>query len=163
VEVVDFSRRRGAIVHLLPTVYRLIGESGGHLPNSIIWNQEMRKALVDVRRKWLFVLEGTSNVRAILFYHLGTDNKSVYIDTMAAARTNDSAAALEALLVKFDRDDTVRKCEAFYVSREVRKEAAEEILETVGLQDESVYGDEGYQYLGGLTEAVAALKVRYLR
>ena len=173
--VVDFSRRRGIIVHLLPQVYALIKEDregkagGGHfdspfgsVPNIVLWTHDMRKALVDIRKKWLFALEGQRNVRGMMFYRIDDDGKSLYIDTLIAAK-DAQAAVLEALLVKFERDDLVKACEDFYVSRDVKREASEEVLESVGLQDESVYNDEGYQFIGDLAEAGKVLRVRYLR
>ena len=166
--VVDFSNRRGAIVHLLPQVHALIngGLPGGSSSpsNYVLWNHNMSKALVDVNRKWLFALEetrkvrSTDNVKGIFFYRLGTDGRSVYVDTLIAPK-----GIIEPLLTKFERDDAVKVRESFYVSRNIRKEAAEEILETVGLQDENAFDGEGYQLLGGLAEAVNELKMRYLR
>ena len=157
--ILDFSNRRGTIVHLLPQVYALLKKEGVNLPNIIIWKHAMNKAVVEIHRKWVFALEGNKIVKGLLFYHLSSDGKSCYIDSLVAT---DSKLA-EALLKKFEQDDIVKERQAFYISRHVKKEASEEVLETVGLQDESVFNEHGFQPLGGLADTVSALKVRYLR
>ena len=158
VNIVDLSRRRGAIVHLLPQVYELLQKSGHGLPNRILWTQGMRKAVVEINRKWIFALEGTYHLRGLMFYHLGADGKSLYLDAFEANNTK----IFELLITKFSNDSTVKNQEIFYIGRNIRREAAEEMLESVGLQDDSVYDDDGYQNLGGLAETVKALKLRYL-
>ena len=155
--IVDLSRRRGAIVHLFPQVYRLIKNDGIELPNIILWKKDMNKKVVDVNRRWVFALEGTKIVKGMLFYHLEADGHSIYIDTLIAA-----GGIFDGLIKKFEQDDAVKAGEAFYVSRDIKREADEEILKNVGLHDDSVFDDEGYQLLGGLNEAVRALRVRYL-
>ena len=156
--IVDLSNRRGAIVHLLPQVYILLQKNGYELPNKILWTQNMRKAIIDINKKWLFALEGTYHLRGLMFYHLDLTGKSVYLDAFEGNNTQ----ILEALIDKFSNDSIVKTQESFYVSRNIKREASEEILETVGLQDESVFNDEGYQMLGSLTDTLKALRVRYL-
>lgn len=167
--VIDYSRRRGAIVHLWPKVYSILNESsvhayGGRTASESsaayhIWSKEMNKAVVDNKYRWLFAMQGTNEVWGVLFYHV--DGNSIYIDTLAATRQNSKI--LEALIVKFEREDAIKSAENFYVSRNVKKEEAEEMLETVGLQNDSVFDDRGYQLLGGLIDALRMLRLRYLR
>jgi len=162
VNVADFSRRRGAIVHLLPQMYALIKEEGGgNVPHYHLWNHDMSRILVDISHKWLFALEEPQALKGMLLYCLGSDGRSVYINHLISARDNPDV--LKALLLKFEREDSIKGREVFYISRSVKREAADEVLETVGLQDDSAYDDAGYQNLGGLGETIKALKLRYLR
>ncbi|MCL2399228.1 MAG: hypothetical protein FWC91_05735 [Defluviitaleaceae bacterium] len=162
--IVDLSGRRGAIVHLLPDVYELLKKNDSSILNKVLWTHDINKVLVDINYKWVFALEGTNVLLGMMFYQLGSDGESVYINTLAAKNIAPGKnAILEALLKKFEQDATIKLRKSFYVSREIKREASVEILETVGLQDESVYDNNGYQLLGDLGDTVNALKIRYLR
>ena len=167
--IVDLSNRRGAIVHLLPQVYDLLKEYKGELsasggkpgdfdgvPNYVLWMHDMNKAVVDINKKWVFALRGTNYVMGLMFYRLGTDGVSLYIDYVMG-----TPAVIDELIKKFEQNDLVKAREKFYVGRDVKREAAEEVLGTVGLQDDTVFNEEGYQPIGGMKEALAALKFRY--
>lgn len=156
--IIDLSNRRGAIVHMLPNVYDLLKKDGHDLPNIIIWTQSMKKAIIDINRKWIFATISSKDVQGMMFYRMGTDGKSLYIDTLSG-----SPKTVEALLKKFEQNDLVKARENFFISRYIKREEADEVLETVGLQDDSVYDEEGYYMLGGLNEVISALKIRYLR
>ena len=161
--IIDLSKRRGAIVRLLPQVYELLKEEKkGNMQNIVLWTHSINKSLVDAKRKWLFALEGNDKVWGVMFYRLGDDGKSVYIDTLAVKKTAPPGAP-EAIIKKFEQDTEVKVREKFYLGRDIKKEQSEAILEGVGLQDDSVYTHEGYQPLGELTEAGRALRLRYLR
>ena len=159
--VIDYSRRRGAIVHLLPKVYALLKADRAGLGNVILWTQAIKKSLIDPKCKWLFALEGANDVKGILFYRLGDDGRSVYINELIAAK--GSHGVVESLLLKLERDDELKALGTFYIGRNLKKAASEEMLEAVGLQDESIYDEKGYQPLDGLAEAIKELKLRYLR
>lgn len=154
--IVDLSNRRGAIVHLLPQVYALMKADGHDLPNIILWTHDMNKKIVDINRKWIFALQGTKDVRGAMLYRLDADGRSVYIDAILGG-----SGLFDALIKKFEQDALVKAREAFYVGRNIKREAAEEAFEAVGLADDSVFNAEGYQLLGGLSEAAGALKLRY--
>ena len=156
VNIVDLSRRRGAIVHLLPQVYELMKKNYAELPHIIFWKKEMDKKIIDINRRWVFALEGTKIVKGLLFYNISRDRKTVYVDSLIAA-----GIVFNELLIKFEYDDAVKSAEAFYISRDIKNEANTEMLKNVGLQDESVFNDEGYQLIGGLTDVLQVLKIRY--
>lgn len=162
-EIVDLSRRRGAIVHMLSQVYDLMRHEGIELPNMIIWKQEMGRAVIDINRRYVFALEGTKNVHGILFYRVSTDGRSVFLDSLIAdgRRSALSAQIIDALLKKFEQDNEVKSCESIYIGRDIKREAADEILETVGLQDDTIFNTEGYQLLGGPGDAFKAIRIRY--
>lgn len=149
-------------MHLLPQVYELLKEDKkGSLENIVLWTHSMNKALVDANRKWVFALEGTDKVWGAMFYTLGVDGKSLYIETLTAKK-GAPPGILEALIKKFEQDESVKVREKFYASRDLKRGQSEEILEGVGLQDESVFSHEGYQPIGNLTDASKALRLRYL-
>ena len=162
--IVDLSNRRGAIVHLLSDVYELLKANNSSIKNKVLWTHDINKALVDISQKWVFALEGTHILLGIMFYQLGNDGESVYINTLTAINGNSGKnGILEGLLKKFEQDATIKLRKSFYVSRDIKREVSVEILETVGLQDESVYDNDGYQLLGDLGDTINALKIRYLR
>ena len=157
--ILDLSNRRGAIVHMLPQIYKLFKADGIDLPNIILWTQDMRRSVIDINRKWIFALQGTSNVHGLMFYRVGADGKSIYVDHLVSSQS----AIIDALLKKFEQSDLVKGAEAFYLGREIKREAKEEAMSSVGLQDDSVFNDEGYQFIGGTKEILAALKLRYMK
>ena len=160
--IIDYSRRRGTIVHFMPQIYALLKENVINLPHMTLWKQAIKADLVDINRKWVFALIGYSNVMGFLFYHLkGTD--SVYIDQLIVAKRYKEQGVINALLLKFEHDSALKTRTSFYVSRSIKREVSEEILENVGLANEDVYDSEGYQLLGNLEETMTALKLRYIR
>ncbi|MCL1999525.1 MAG: hypothetical protein FWG65_12240 [Turicibacter sp.] len=159
VEAVDLSNRRGAIVHLLPQVYSLLQRNGYNPPHMIMWNQEMKKAVVDIDRRWVFVLQNARYIQGMMFYRLCKEDKqAVYIDVLYG----NQGAVIELLLTKFHRSDALKSRTNFYISRNLKRESAEELLESVGLQDESVFDAAGYQSVGDLQSAILVLRARYL-
>lgn len=160
--VVDLSNRRGAIVHLLPQVYEVLKGEQSSILNIVLWTHEMNKSLVDIHKKWVFALNGTKDMLGMMFYRLGVEN-DIYIDLLSAKKGAVNSLVIEALIKKFEQDNEVKSRQSFYVGRQVKREASDEILGTVGLQDETVFNDDGYQLLGSYDQAIKALKLRYLR
>ncbi|MCL1986554.1 MAG: hypothetical protein FWG64_01080 [Firmicutes bacterium] len=157
--IVNLSHRRGAILALLPQIHVMLLKDGQELPNKVFWKQEIGKAIVDINHKWIFALEGVKIVHGFLFYQIGQDKNSLYIDNFIAPSKVLGVAKL--LITKFERDDEVRRIQNFYISRNIKKEHREEVLETVGLQDETLYNTKGYQLIGNLTQTLDLLKTRY--
>lgn len=158
-EIIDYSNRRGAIVHLLPQVYAMLKKDRKDMPNIILWNIEMKQYVLDINIKWVFALAGKKEVLGILFYRVGKDGSSLYIEELQAI----NATVAEALIKKFEQTDIVKTKTTFYASQDIKRMESEEILETVGLQDESVFNEEGYQPLGSLNDTVKDLRLRYIR
>ena len=159
INIVDLSSRRGAAVHLFPKVYALLKKEGHDLPHIHFWVKDMNKALVNIKCKWIFAIQGKDDVKGMLFYRVGDDAESLYIETLYGIHNT----VVDALLKKFEQDDIVKSRKAFYLSRNVKREVAEEVLGTVGLQDDTVFDGDGYQLVGDAKECGAALRVRYLR
>jgi len=160
-EVVDLSNRRGAIVHLLPKVHKLYKQTGHQLKDIVLWTHDMNKMILDIQRKWIFVLDRPNgDVLGFLFYRMGEDGKSLHIEALRVGR---HIRAFDLLIQRFQQDNAVKARTEFYASREIQRKTNDEILATVGMQDDSIYDDNGYQHLGDLRKAVDALKVRYQR
>lgn len=174
-EVIDYSSRRGVIVPLLGQVYALLAENAekdklaGLTPpaNIILWKQTMNRYLVDIRRRWLFVMDDTV-VAGLMFFRFGEDPQSVYIDELQIAwlyRRNEAVLAM--LLDKFQSDRSVKACTQVYAGERIKKEEAKEILASVGLSEsragKPAPSDADDPLLGTPREAVNALKLRYHR
>ena len=155
---VDLSNRRGALVPIREKIYRILCREH-EMPNFIYWKQENGRHVVDVNRKWLIAFnseQDNKEPRGVLFYRLA--GKEVYIEDFAVS--GPSAAGV--LITKFEYESEVKLATDFYFSERIRRETNDQILETVGLQDDSVFNEDGYQSIGDLGETVKALKVRYL-
>lgn len=169
-EIVDYSSRRGVIVSLLPQIYALFSENAkqdvmaGLEPpeNIILWKQSMRKALVDVQKHWLFVLDG-EHIAGLMFYRMGAGAETgcVFIEELQMAwRCRQKEAVLALLLDKFLLDRGVNACGEVLSGARIKNDANKELLASVGFGE--IYPG-GYQTLGAPKSAVAALKLRYQR
>ena len=150
-------------MHLLPNVYNLYKEAGSPVKNFVHWTHDMNKALLDIHKKWVFVLNPEQKVLGFLFYRLDEDGKSLYIDALRIKKHQKDHGAFGLLMQRFQQDDSVKGRKEFFASREIQRESSTEILAAVGLQDDSIYNPSGYESLGSFQKAVDALKLRYQR
>jgi len=134
-------------------------KDGQNLPNHVFWKREIGAEITNIDYKWIFALEGVKVVHGFLFYNVGQDKNSIYINNLVAQPK--VASTIKLLLTKFERDDEVRRVQNFYLSRNIKRETNDEILETVGLQDDTVYNTKGYQFVGNLSKTIDVLKYRY--
>ncbi|MDR1664177.1 MAG: hypothetical protein LBR83_04550 [Clostridiales bacterium] len=164
-EAIDYSSRRGVIVPMMDMIYDLIAENiekdkqAGFPPleNKIIWKQRFRVALMEIERRWVFVMEGKLTT-ALLFYRFSGGDKLFIDELMVAWPYRNNKMIFPMLLDKFRFDDAVKKYSAIYAGERVRVEENAEILAAAGFKGEY---ENGYQLLGSLPEAVDALKMRY--
>jgi len=146
------------MVPIREKIYRILSREHD-MPNIIYWKQENSRHVVDVNRKWLFAFNSEQDSRepkGLLFYRLAGED--VYVEDFAVS----GPTAAGVLITKFEYEAGVKAATNFYFSQHIRRETNDQILETVGLQDDSVFDENGYQHMGGLEDVVKALKVRYL-
>jgi hypothetical protein len=167
-EITDFSNRRGAVVPLLPKIHAMLAASAnkdtvaGLKPpaNYILWKQEISKQLIDISRRWVTVMDGT-DVAGLLFYRFDAKGENIYVDELRIAwayRNNNNVITL--LHDRFINDNSVKKASAVFAGANVKREANQEILATVGF--EATFAD-GLEPLGKPADAAAAFKLRYSR
>ena len=159
-EAVDYSGRRGVIVQFLPQVYEIIlrdaradrAETIEPPENIIFWKQRMRKELVDTSRRYIFLMENDA-VRGFAFYRFGEGSR-VYLDEFQVT----TRGGLDLLLTKLQQDTSLAAKE-FYAGGRIRVDRDEEMLAAVKLSRGR--GEDGFESLGGLSETVNILRLRY--
>ena len=168
-EYIDYSGRRGRIVPLLVQVHGLLKElskkdklCGLEMPETYTgWRQKMSPMLLDINRRFIFAMEpdakGGRTVVGYLFYRHG-DKGRLYVDDMQVSWAKRGDAMVAAgMLAKLDYDAKAREA-LFFGSERLRKMQDKEILAGVGFVEKF---PDGYEPLGEMKEAVAALKLRY--
>ena len=167
-EVYDYSNRRGVIALMLTKIYAVMAENAekdrqASLPppgNRVLWTQRYKKIVVEINRRWLFVMDGNS-IAGFLFYRLEENGSRIYLDEfMLAWPYRHNAPVFTMLLDKFMNDRAVRDASEVFAGERIRIEHDKEMLAAVGFKDE--YAD-GYESLGAPDKAADALKLRYGR
>ena len=117
----------------------------------------MGKNLSDVNRRFLVALDGPV-LAGVFFYRY--EGSNIYVEDLQinwAYRNNPKV--LEGLLKKLDYDHGTKDA-IFYAGERIKAEADKEMLASVGIKE---VHENGWEQLGKLSSAVAALKLRYNR
>ena len=163
----DYSGRRGVLVPLMPKVHALLTETAKKEPlagieppiNIILWRQEIYKLLVEIHRRWLMVMDGPAIAGLMFFYF--DKNGDTYINELRIAwpyRHNNGVFPL--LIDRFMKDPGVKNSKNVFAGPNVKKEANQELLASVGFE---AHFENGWEPLGNPTDAAGVLKLRYLR
>ncbi|MCL2225972.1 MAG: hypothetical protein FWB96_13475 [Defluviitaleaceae bacterium] len=164
-EIHDYSSRRGALVPLLPKIHAMLKENASRdklsvtePPEHIIsWRQKMRRTIVDINRRLLVALDGGS-LAGIFFYRY--DGANIYIEDVQTAWTyRKNPAVIEGFLKRLEYDAGT-KTATFFVGERVKIEADKEMLAAKGFKEAH---EGGWEKLGTLSQAAAAIKLRYGR
>ncbi|MCL1884842.1 MAG: hypothetical protein FWF81_13945 [Defluviitaleaceae bacterium] len=164
-EIKDFSGRRGVLVPIFPKIHAMLKEnsekdriSGLKPPEHVItWQQKMRSTLVDNNRRFFVAMDG-NNLAGIFFYRY--DGNKIYIeDVHVAWAYRRNALVIDGFLKKLEYDQGTKDA-TFFVGERIKLEVDKEILASKGFKDEH---EDGWERLGTLQEAIAALKIRYNR
>lgn len=162
----DYSNRRGVIVPILPKIHAMLAENaardklaGLEPPEHVImWSQKMRKILTDINRRFIVALDG-GFLAGIFFYRY--DGKNIYIeDVQVAWAYRNNPGVIDGFLQRLEYDPGTKDA-AFFASGRIKSDSDTEALAAKGFKKE--LDDNGYEKLGTLAQAAAALKLRYNR
>ena len=111
-EVFDYSARRGAIVPLLPSIYKIICETKIRNPENIIFfKHRMSKLLIDINYRWI-ILNERKLLAGFLFYRY--ENETIYITDLALSKYVKSPLDAITMILKKMEYDQGTKTANFY-------------------------------------------------
>ena len=143
VSIFDFSGRRGALVPLLPSVYKLLAQNARPLPHQILWQQHMRKELVDICRHFLVAKGEDGALLGVFFYKTSpATGPLIYIEDFSL--TPDFAnpqALVDAFVAKLALDPSVSNAQFYGNTAHIKQEKDKEILKEAPATPWEVLGD----------------------
>ena len=163
VKVVDYSNHRGGILALLPKIYAMHKENAasdksgtlqppGHF---VTWQQGFKKRLTDIDWRFIVATFG-GDVAGALFFRF--DGGDAYIEELQLSKAfARNEAVFDQIFKKLDFDKRALGA-TFHAGPHVKLDRGKEMLASVG-NKEAPAG--GYEKLGGLGEARAALRLRF--
>ena len=160
-EIMDYSSRRGVIVPILAKIHAILKENAEKdktqepPPHIITWQQDKRKELLDINRRYLVALDG--NVLSGFFFYR-YDGGKIYIEDIQVAWSHrNNPHVIDGFLKKLEFDPGTKDA-AFYASERVKRDADKEMLASKGFKEEH---EGGFEKLGTFSQASAAIKIRY--
>ena len=111
-EVFDYSARRGALVPLLASIYKIICETKIKNPeNFIFFKQRMSKLLIDINYRWIIINEN-KQLAGFLFYRY--EGKNIYITDLHISKSVKTPVDAITMLIKKMEYDQGTKTADFY-------------------------------------------------
>ena len=111
-EVFDYSARRGALVPLLPSIYKIICETKIKNPENIIFfKHRMSKLLIDINYRWI-ILNEKKSLAGFLFYRYSGED--IHITDLALSKSVSKPKDAISMILKKMEYDSGTKTADFY-------------------------------------------------
>jgi hypothetical protein len=161
-QFIDYSHRRGVLVHLLPTIHEIYAVNaqarGTTLlpPDHIItWTQEMGAVVIDPARRFLVCMQN-QRLAGFLFYRL--DGQNVYLEDVQIEQSfrRPAGPIMDGLIQKMEQDPTVKQS-TVYAGYRIRRDTDTEIIASKSREPR----EQEWEKLGSFGKAMGMLKIRY--